>query len=133
MKTIIFLISVFLFLSFNTDNKKKDTISNSLIGKWVHEQDDSNNSFLFIKAIELKHNTRGFIFHETGKVTIYEEFGCQMPPNFRSMEAKWEVKSNRIVIIEDYRTRRMKIIEIDGKSLRFKWKKDKPLKREKGY
>lgn len=127
MKIVIFLISGFLLLSFNNDNRKKDSISRSLIGKWVHEQDDDNISFRYIKATELTKNTRGFIFHQSGRVTIYEEFGCQMPPNFRSVETNWEVKSNGVVFIEDYlRTRRMKIIEIDYKTLRFKWKKDKP-------
>jgi hypothetical protein len=133
MKNIVFLLICILLLSFNTDNSKKDLISKSLIGKWVYEPDDDNNSFRYIKSIELTKNTRGFIFHQSGKVTIYEEFGCQMPPNFWSREVNWKVKSSGMVIIEDYfnrKTKRMKIIEIDSSTLRFKWKKEKSLLRQ---
>ena len=130
MKIIIVILNCFILLSFNADNSKKDLISKLLIGKWVHEQDDDNTSFRYIKSIEHKKNKRGFIFHQSGRVTIYEEFGCQMPPNFRSVETNWEVKSNSIVFIEEHnRTRRMKIIEMNDKILRFKWKKDKSHKR----
>jgi hypothetical protein len=133
MKIAIFFISGFLLLSFNNDNRKKDSISKSLIGKWVHEQDDNNESFRFVKSIELKEKAQGFIFRESGEVTIYEEFGCQMPPSFRYTNAKWEVRSNGTVLIKEsvVRTRRMKIIEIESKFMRFKWRKDKLVKRKK--
>jgi hypothetical protein len=102
-------------------------VAELLIGTWVHKQNGDMNSFRYVKTDALEKNNRGFIFSDSGKVTIYGEFGCQMPfPSFKMNYGSWNVKSkNSILIDRNYPGEtpdRMKIIKLTNRTLRFIWK-----------
>ena len=124
-KHTLIVLALLLATFSNAQSGTKEELKNDLIGTWVRTDSPDDEVFKFVKSKELKENVRGFIFHEGGTVILYEEFGCQLPPNFKPWTASWEVKSNKVVIIDRHypgeKPQRMKIKKINGRALKFVW------------
>jgi hypothetical protein len=120
------VLTILLLIPINPVEKKKQDISDMLLGTWVHEQKANKDLLRFVKADSFNLNTRGFTFHKNGKVTIYSEFGCQLPPHFRENSADWEVTGKRTVSIDTHfpgeKPREMRIEKLGKRELLFSWR-----------
>ena len=114
-----------MLITLNSNAQSKDELRKDLIGTWVRTESSDKEFLRYVKKNELKENVRGLVFKKDGNVILYEEFGCQLPPNFRSWNASWEVKSKNLVIIDRHypgeKPLKMKIKKINGHVMKFAW------------
>ena len=62
------------FPSDEESKRSKEQVEQSLIGTWVMKPSNKDYVLRYVRSDEFRHNTRGFKFHASGKVTIYAEF-----------------------------------------------------------
>lgn len=133
MRTILLLSITVISLNISAEatgidsgRKSKKSVADLIVGTWVMKQNGEKELLRYVRAEKFELNTRGFVFHESGHLTIYEEFGCQLPPNFRVYSATWEVSNNKLIIIDDNypgeKPRKMKLAQLDKRVLKFTWK-----------
>ncbi len=125
----------FIILSFGIHGQtkgqkpkfKKSDIESTIIGRWIYQQDSVISSLRYIKTDSINPQKRGLIFYKDGKFKQQIEFGCQMPPSeqYFIKDGIWKVRRNKIIIIYDepnFQNERMRLIELNEKTLRFIWK-----------
>ena len=148
MKNALLYICCLLLLSSNSPRLTKKTTQELLIGRWVQKQDKNMDSYRYVRSTEVldeqptefgavriieaaypKNYTRSITFDEDGKVTIYAELGCQLPPHFKPFTYDWKVKSSHLVLVDthypDQKPRRMKIHKLNKNVLRAKQVSDR--------
>lgn len=108
-------------------NLKKSDIESAIIGQWTYQQDSVISSLRYIKTDSIHLKKRGLIFYKDGKFKQQIEFGCQMPPSeqYFIKDGIWKFRRNQIIILynePNFQNERMRLIELNEKTLRFTWK-----------
>ena len=108
-------------------NLKKSDIESAIIGQWTYQQDSVISSLRYIKTDSIHPKKRGLIFYKDGKFKQQIEFGCQMPPSeqYFIKDGIWKFRRNQIIILynePNFQNERMRLIELNEKTLRFTWK-----------
>ena len=108
-------------------NLKKSDIESAIIGQWTYQQDSIISSLRYIKTDSIHLKKRGLIFYKDGKFKQQIEFGCQMPPSeqYFIKDGIWKFRRNQIIILynePNFQNERMRLIELNEKTLRFTWK-----------
>lgn len=124
-----------MILSFNIhsqtkgqkSNLKRSDIESTIIGQWTYQQDSVISSLRYIKTDSINPKKRGLIFYKDGKFKQQIEFGCQMPPSeqYFIKDGIWKIRRNQIIIRynePNFQNERMRLIELNKKTLRFTWK-----------
>ena len=106
---------------------KKSDIESTIIGQWTYQQDSVISSLRYIKIDSINPKKRGLIFYKDGKFKQQIEFGCQMPPSeqYFIKDGIWKIRRNQIIILynePNFQNERMRLIELNEKTLRFTWK-----------
>ncbi len=125
----------FMILSFGVHGQakgqkpklKKSDIGSTIIGQWTYQQDSIISSLRYIKTDSINPKKRGLIFYKDGKFKQQIEFGCQMPPSeqYFIKDGIWKFQRNQIIIRynePNFQNERMRLIELNEKTLRFIWK-----------
>jgi len=108
-------------------NLKRSDIESTIIGQWTYQQDSVISSLRYIKTDSIHLKKRGLIFYKDGKFKQQIEFGCQMPPSeqYFIKDGIWKFRRNQIIILynePNFQNERMRLIELNEKTLRFTWK-----------
>jgi hypothetical protein len=74
-------------------------VETTIIGTWTQAHDSTNRAFRFVRADTFTKFSKGFTFYEDGSLTMYLPWGCQSPPSFREMPAKWEINKKGEIVI----------------------------------
>ena len=129
--TILFCMILSLGIHSQTkghkSNLKKSDIESAIIGQWTYQQDSVFSSLRYIKTDSIHLKKRGLIFYKDGKFKQQIEFGCQMPPSeqYFIKDGIWKIRRNQIIIRynePNFQNERMRLIELNEKTLRFTWK-----------
>lgn len=95
------LISLIVFaVSCKSPRYTPQYVETTILGTWTQAQDTINKAFRFERADTLIKFSKGFTFYKNGDLIMYLPWGCQSPPSFREMKAKWEVNKKGQLVID---------------------------------
>jgi hypothetical protein len=125
MRLLLFISCLFLLGTTHAQHGYRTLIPDQLEGTWVRDMNWNPYSFRYVRSDSIIKNQRAFIFKPDGKVSIYSEFGCQLPPHFKFREADWWVSGRHEISIDWHfpgeKPDRLKVILLREDEFRFSY------------